>query len=357
MKLFAAIIVLLLFAGTANAGTASAYGDSITVSYGVPAGQGWVSDLSSDLGYTVTNDGISGAQAADLMLPVYNHTWAIDSFVTLMIGANDQRIYQSSAPLLGYYELALGAEAYFLTENTVNTQTLTQTGGWTTNSPYTIGLSVHASGATLTGSFTGSTLTFGYVQQNTGTGQFSVTVDGVNVGTFNCYPAAAMTTYLGATYGPALGRVTGLGSGMHTVVFTTLNSGYVYIDWLGQSPNGKPLYLASITRFSSAGYASAGGSDADNASYNSAISSLISQMKGDGLNVIAVDEVDTVNPATDLQSDGVHPGTAIQPAMAAAFCSAIPGCLSFQPISIYEGSDGNYYLKNNAGSYLRLDVP
>jgi hypothetical protein len=95
--------------------------------------------------------------------------------------------------------------------------------------------------------------------------------------------------------------------------------------------------LSSITRFSAAGYAapSVGGSDETVASYNSAISALISQAQMDGLNVAEVDMNSVINPVTDLQ-DGVHPITARQPAMSAAFLAAINGTTP-APIASIDG--------------------
>lgn len=351
--IIAALFALCIFPAAASAqGTATAFGDSITVSYGVPSGQGWVPKLATTTGKTITNSAVSGAQAADQMMPIYNHTWATDEFVTYMIGVNDQWRWGTASPLFDYFKSALAAETYFLTSNTVKADALTKTGTWASNNPYTYGVSSHSTaGSTLTGTFTGPTLMVGWVlAPATSSGKFTVSVDGVVVATLDCNASFAVTTLLGAGWGPQLLRLTGFSGGSHTVVFTKLDSNYVYIDWLWQGSNGKPLYLSSITRWNAVGYATTPyGSDANTAIYNAYISALIAQMQGDGLNVTYVNAVNVVDPATDLQSDGAHPNTAIQPAIAAAFANAISGApppppppVTYSVGNIYIGSDGSH---------------
>jgi lysophospholipase L1-like esterase len=300
------------------------FGDSITA--GIDATLGYPFLLASDKAAMLKVFAVSGAMAADQYAQINSYAPRYGDEITYMIGANDERIYGTDANKLANFKGILAAEAYYLASVTQNANAWAKTGIWGNNVPNTLGVSSHTAGSTLTANFTGDLLTFGYVIQDGQSGTFNVTVDGVSKGNFNNFGAANVATQNGRGYGPMLGRITGCGPGSHTVVFTTLNSGYVYLDWVGTGagPNSQKLFLSSISKMTAAGYASLGGSDANVATYNAAISALVTQMQADGLlNVAFVDAGPNIDVTSDLISDGFHPNQQGQTNLAAAFIPVI----------------------------------
>ena len=289
-----------------------AFGDSISA--GIPGDVNnnpeWYPHpylIALDKHHLITNLAADGAQAADQYMAFGTTTPATGDRICVMLGTNDERTYGVNQLKLNNFATILAAECYFITQQTSKAQSWGASGTWNSTSGQTIGLYSTTVGNSLTTTFNGPTLTFGYLIDDAVGGSFSVTVDGVNVGTYNTQSLAPIMTTLGKNSGPALGRIIGFSPGPHTVVFQQTAAGTVYLDWVGIGPNGAKLLLSTIPRMTSAAYTAFGGSDANVASYNQAIRSLVTQMQEDGLSALLVDSSSSVNPLLDLGADGLHP--------------------------------------------------
>lgn len=312
-RLDAALLAALAMICVPASAQIVSFGDSVTAGVLTPNAANYPQITSIFKGEVLTNYAVSGAMAADQADQIYGISGGFSTApkITYMIGANDERIYGTDANKLANYKSILSAEIYYLgsTVARATEPSWSFTGTWANNAPYTIGKASHTNGSTATVTFTGDVLLAGYIIQDGNAGQFLVTVDGVSKGTFNASGPAAIATYLGRTYAPALLRIAGNGAGSHTAVFTVVSptGQYVYLDWISLGISSTMIFQSSITRQTAAGYAANGGSDANVAAFNSAIRSIVTQAQGDGINVTYVDASANFNPSTDAGSDGIHP--------------------------------------------------
>src|SRR5580704_12864794 len=152
----------------------------------------------------VTDLAADGAQAADQYMAFGSAAPNSGDSIAVMLGTNDERTYGYSQPKLNNFATILAAECYYILQDVSKAQTWTASGTWTGVPGTIIGLYSTTVGNSLTTTFTGPTLTFGYLIDDAIGGSFSVTVDGVNVGTFNTQSAAPIMTTLGKNSGPSL---------------------------------------------------------------------------------------------------------------------------------------------------------
>ncbi len=297
----------------------TAFGDSITAGYAAstPALSA-IGLLGSALGVTPSNRAVSGSQAADqagYIYPVFSPQASGAQLVTFMVGTNDNWIYNSNVYKQEAFRLFhQAATAYLATPNKLLAQSaaITYAGTWTNAPRYggAMGKTTAANGATATFTVYGRAVYVAYLMENLNAGTFSVSVDGVTVGTYYGLTsgppgAVSITTNIGTTFGSALLRVGGLSDGQHTVVVTkTSAGGTLELHWVagagGQNlADGVAVVVGQIPR--------AGTESADLPTFRALVSRNVQQLARDGLPVTLADVPGYLNPATDLIADGVHP--------------------------------------------------
>lgn len=319
----------------------SAFGDSITVGVGasVPATTAYAPLLSGRKAWGITNLAVSGSQAADQADAIYGTAAGIGLQSTYLIGTNDHRTYLADANKQAIFQGAHLAELAWLTipdANKVKGQGagIAYTGTWANTTVWGGGLGKKSStnGSTATMTLYGRTLYLATIVQDGTGGQFSVSIDGVNMGVFNCYGAANVATVNGRTYAPMLLRFAGLSEGPHTVIITVVSAtaagNVVYLDWAAGSqgnanPNGPFLWVGNIPRFSPAGYTTYGSSDAIVQTFNKMVRQNVRDLSADGLNVTLVDLCARLNPSADLAADGLHPNDSGHAKISDAFFAAM----------------------------------
>jgi lysophospholipase L1-like esterase len=315
-----------------NATAFTVYGDSFTVGVGASVTANRFTDLiATARGWTQNNLGTSGDMVADKADEVLTSNIGDGAQSLLMLGTNDQRTYTTDVNKQAAFKAGHAALIAWLSIPNARKQRGqardSVTGTWTNNAEYGGALGIQsivpASSATFTAY--GSVVYVCTILQNSIAATFSVAVDGVTVGTFSCSPGATITSVNGRTFMPALIRIPGLSEGPHSVVVTvvTASSGNpVYVLWVAgngghRSKSGPNLWVGNVPRFTPAGYAASGGSDAVVAKFNAMIRAA------DGLNIALVDCASRLVPATDLDTDGVHPDDSGHAAIAEAFLEGI----------------------------------
>lgn len=282
-------------------------GDSISVGVGAStSAKGWAQILAPTLGGSVVNTAVSGSMVPDQATAFYGKTFVANDKVTLMLGTNDERIYNVNATKQAYFRNGLSALAvYAASTPTKAISSGMYSGTWSNTVAYGIGKMSYTAGSKATFSVTGPVIYLGYIKQVANNGQFTVTIDGVSKGTFSAN-GDGMTTYLGATYGPQLARFAGLSNAVHSVeievVSATDSANRVYIDWWSSNVAKSSVYVGNVPYALS--YPS-GGSIANVDLYNGEISGMVSQLAGDGLLVYHVDVNSALLPSDMF--DAYHP--------------------------------------------------
>jgi hypothetical protein len=240
MKRIAIFCALALASSLSFAQTYRSIGDSIANEYGVPASSGWRYKLAADIGQPIAQLAVNGAQTADLAGPmdapgqIYSQTIAANDVAFVRIGTNDARIYGLDAGKREYTKRGLRAAYNWLTRSMTKAtnSAVTYSGTWSSTYAFSMGMKSNVAGATASFNVTGSSVVLNMIQQDVSTGVFSVTIDGVNKGSFSL-AAPGMQSQNGATFGPAGFIFTGLSAGSHAVVITVVSGGWVYFDAFG----------------------------------------------------------------------------------------------------------------------------
>lgn len=270
---------------------------------------------------------VSGSQAPDQYQAIYSHTPVSGDVNFYMIGSNDAPWYNTSTKRL-VFKNSLMAEVYWLASNktVMKGGGCTETGLWGNEGiSWGVGRFTQELGATCSTSFNGETFILGYTVADGVSGQFSITIDGVAKGCFNTVsPATIHTRWLNATLAPAIIRLTGLGSGSHSVVITNMTTAPIFIDWIWGGSNGLPLYLMTPPKMNATGYSNFGGTDADFVAIAGIMSDVVTQAQADGLNVTLVDVQSLVDVNRDLNPDGIHLNLIGQSKPVIALQSAVP---------------------------------
>lgn len=292
------------------------FGNSMNGMYAGPSAteSRWPDMLSYARGNTEANGNyLDGAMAGDQADQVYALPSGNTYFV--MLGTNDARISGGDSGKRANFKATLAALIARLA-CTISTAK----SGWTFSGTWTdtwafgpasaaqLGRYSDSSGATATFTSTGDVLMMGFIaQQQSGVGGgFTVTRDGgTSVGSFSTVGFSGVTTNLGRTYVPQLLRWTGLGAGSHTITATA--QGYrSYVDYVVTGSSGNRVVVTNIPRFTAAGYANSGGSDAIFADFNSDIADAVSWFTGIGCDVRLADVASQIDPSIHTASDGVH---------------------------------------------------
>lgn len=314
MKKALLAIVFCLICSQSQAQTLYAHGDSITKGEAVTTP--FPAYIAGAKGWSAVNNGVNGAQAADIADSVYALNIDGTSINVIAVGINDARTANGDATKKAIYastHLAELAFSAFKTKLKADSPYLICQGfasvgggqwGW--------GKWSNVYGESVSGSVSGSVVYVGYTARDTMAGTFTVTIDGANKGTFSNSGGGKINTVLGRTWTPQVLRFGGLASGTHSVVITNVTSGtgYVHFDWMaGTGDQSAPLpsvYVGNITRMSPSGYTTYGGSDTVMDDYNRIIMQNVMLLSKDGLAVFSVNSQDAISPATDL-ADGIHP--------------------------------------------------
>lgn len=283
---------------------------------------------------------IAGSNTADQAPYIYGYTPQPGSRTFIMLGCNDRIMRGDSVADQAIYSGSLGALLYWLAGSPQPAASSASwsfpAGTWNAPEAYGIGKYTAENGAQAQVTFSGDIFTLGYLLYDSGLGpvlgSFTVTIDGVEKGSFCEVPPAKIAAGPNnVPYIPALARIAGCGPGEHTALITVTGpeGSYVFLDWAGAGgTNGVPTYLLTIPRCAPTyglpiplNYPT---QDESVAVYNAIIDDLAAQAVADGLtNVSLIDTVPWLNPACDLGPDGLHPTQQGQMNLAACVIAAL----------------------------------
>jgi lysophospholipase L1-like esterase len=340
--MIAVALALSAHVALAQTPTVTAFGDSITNGFGVSSADAYPALIAADKSWTLNNLAASSTQAEDVGQAdrVFQQSITASSKSIILSGYNDMRAWGTIQNGLDTYEGTLRALLVWLATpatKKVNGQStaVSKTGPWTslTTSAYptTIGIYSSQLNATATMSVYGTVVYVTSIRLSTGGGAFSITIDGVNHGTYSC--SGAQITTAGMAYAPFAVRVGGLEEGLHTVVITVTTAANTYLmsvsGNLGVTTlNGPSVWVGNCLRMTASGYPLGGsshgnGSDAAAAKYNTVIRRVVRELASDGLNIGLADAAAVYDLSTEVQSDQIHPNTAGHRTIADAFLFAM----------------------------------
>jgi hypothetical protein len=357
------VIALPVMLGCGGRVTWHGFGDSLTAE-----ANGYRSKLATALGVSITNQAVSGHQAADQAIVANGVSLGSGDKATVLIGTNDHWKYGTSATKKEHYRAFLTAIAVRLGApyriRGIDAG-MSYTGTWDITTVFGCnGKKSSQNGSTVTTSVSGTAVYIGTILQDVVTGTADVYIDGVRVGSLSSN-GAGINTQAGASYAPAVFRFGGLTTGNHTVqlVVTSPSGGLniLYVEYIaGSDQLVKPsLYIGTIPRMTSAGYASLPGalsSDQNVAAYNAIVGSVTAALAGDGLDIKLVDVSSAINPSVDLGPDGIHFAESGRINAKNAYYATITGGISYTQVSTWLGSDGSYYIDTPSGKTL-LAIP
>ena len=319
------------------------YGDSIAAgNLASTAANRFANQVATAKSWTLTNNGISGAQILGMVDTIYAKTVAqTDKFIPLL-GYNDMRYGGTDADALATFQNALYALAAWValpSGNKFNARNLSEVsyaGTWDNNgTTYGGSMSRYATaiGSTATFTLTGPVAYVGLTRTSYANGAGTVTVDGVLKASFSA--TGLVESAAGREWGPFLVRLTGLGDGAHTIVVEQTGGvglEHIYLDWAGSplgaaDATGPDVYIGNCLYMNATGYAISpnAGSDAAVDAYNAAIQTVVTNLRADGLRVALADANSYYNPATagDTDADNIHPTNQGHTKIANAFLAAI----------------------------------
>jgi hypothetical protein len=328
------------FISNTNVTTLYTYGDSITQgSNASSTSEYYVNIIAKTLKYTLVNQGIAGSLLEEdaQIDSIYDQPVSTTTVATILTGYNNHRYYGTSAARLDTYKQALPAALAYLAIPDMNKKygyDFSTTGTWTATSTYatSTGIFSRTAGSTASTVLHGNTI---YVVGTRGTandtGTMTITVDGVDKGTYSCAGTLASSND-SRVYAPFMMRVGNLSNGPHTVKVTSNNTGYCEINWASGNANvsadGAPaVYVGGALRMTDADYITngIGGSIASNRLYNQVIEGTVKTLASDGLNVIKVDAEEAYDAATMVSFDRVHPNAAGHSMLAQVFLNKMSG--------------------------------
>lgn len=340
MKSIPLLIALCLIATTLTAQTPQyvlAFGDSITWGYGLthPETQAWPAIVAKARGWTLVNLARQGTQAEDpgQAVAVFEQPITTSSRSLLLTGYNDMRMWGMNQWGLDTFEGTFRAMLVRLaTPATMRidgqSAVIATTGAWHNmdSSEYPADLGIYTTDPTATATATtkilGTTVYITSMKLASGGGSFTVSVDGVDRGTFWCN--FALPTKNGTIYAPFVVRVPNLEPGFHTVAIRAASPGYIYLVSISGN-----AFLPKQTTEVWAGnclpmkvYEDAGAAAAFR-KYNDIIRDVVRELQDDGLNVGFVDVAKVYRPATMFSEDGIHPNAKGQQTIAETFLSAM----------------------------------
>jgi len=317
----------------------AAFGDSITLGFGIPAATDTTASLQSYaplfadmLGLPLTsNSSVSGASCASTSpgSGYANQAYALAPAASVgsvgLLGANDITFVIGAAANQTVYTNALSCILAWLAipaASKASGASITYVGaGWSSFTEFGLaGKFTAASGNTASATVSGTSV---YIAGWTSGdyGSFAVTVDGISQGSFTLAPAG--NTMSSVVY-PYLCRVSGLSAGSHTVVITNNAATDIAVQWFGgNSVSSAPLVVVGNT------IPRTGFTSGNISTMNTIMASVVSTLVSDGLNVVPVLDSGvlsaTATPA-QYQADLIHPNmlghTLLSKAFYETFCPA-----------------------------------
>lgn len=319
-----------------NPGTTGAHvGDSFTVGYGVTSAEKYAALLDTSKGLSSANNlAVNGNMVWDQDVALFNRATVAGEQNTILLGFNDYRAYAADATKRAEFAKAYAAVAWWLaTPDTAKTfwQSATFSGTWTATNAYATSgarqvYATSVNGASVTAFVEGRTAYFMTIAQDGNDVAYSITVDGKSYGTHSG-ETTGMTTVRGKTYGPRLHRFAGLSDGPHTIVVTkTSGAELLYFVAAGgtnftRSTTAPTLVCGQVSRMTTAGYVTLGGSDAIAAQYNDEIARVVRNLQADGLNVAWAET--GIKVPEEVSADNIHPTPAGHIRIANAFTEAL----------------------------------
>jgi lysophospholipase L1-like esterase len=309
-----------------------AFGDSITDGYNATSVPNeYPSLIAANKGLNLTNKGLSGMRINDPAMIDNMYAEVVDNtkIYTILPGVNDARTAGTDTTLIDSFRGCLQAGLAWLAipdAYKVKAANATKTGTWAVNTGVYGSMDYQSStnGSTMSAKVKGTTAYVGHIRSIGTAGTFTVSIDGVSMGTFSTAVNTPTRQVGGGQYGAYLLRFPGLSYGEHTVTVTvTSASGNVYIDWFGGNgfpydPKGPAVYSGNCLRASDAYYtANPPHSEAGVAAHNLVINDAVNSLARDGLNVVLVDVVSSQDRAD--YTDGLHPNDAGMVKLANAF--------------------------------------
>ncbi len=330
-----AILCSLLMSCSAHAEWL-AFGDSITASL-----TGYVSLIQNATGWIPNNQGVPGTQVADLgqIGRIMTNIVTADTRSTWLVGYNDMRYFGALPAGRTMFRHTVSAGILWLTlpeESRVRAQStnMVLTGPWTNGGlgDGQLAMYTEREGATATATVAGTVVyVVGLASNDPRKDTFTVTVDGVDSGTFHFMENLIGTTDKGRSIAPFVARIPGLPAGAHSVKLTahTNGSAGVWLQFIAgnDGPKGPMLWLGNCLRMVPESYGSFPpfnmGSDEQVLSFNQDIADLASLYSADGLGVILADASAVYTPESGVGPDKVHPNAAGNQQIADAFLNAI----------------------------------
>lgn len=343
------------------------FGDSITEgAQSTSTAKRYVNLLSTALGTTLDNSGVSTAMVMDQYSTLFSKLPLSGDIGTVAFGTNDQAKYDLDPTKRGYF--IDGLTAYILwvacqPRIATSANGVTFTGAWS-NAGLALGCyasSVPGAKATFTAS--GTSIALGMYRQFGNASTFRVKIDGVSKGVFNT--GGDIRTILGGAWGPMCLVFDGLSAGSHSVEIEVVTGGsaanIVYFHWFcSLSTARNKVAVGNIPKSVAYTY---GGSAANVDAYNADIAALVARLTAAGADVRLADVCSALSPSDMF--DNVHPNDAGHAKMANVFKAVLQqtqtttppaNTMTYTLASIYSGSDGNFYAKAGSGPYKKLTL-
>lgn len=316
--------------------------------------------IAGQTGIYLQNEGVPGDYACDLWhdqisANTFNPTGGNSTITTLGVGTNDAIIKGTGAyetnfnacqqAVLAWTAIPAGYKAF--------PAAATLGSGWTLTSSPTLGAYIINTSGSGTATFplttNGGAIYFWYVIEDSGPGVTSYNIDGgSSLGTFNTISSTPISTQNGNTTSVALGRITGIAAGVHTVGFT-LTSGAVAIMGVGTVPPSTyqqfPYVIVGQIPLPMTGSESAP-TLAAMVQYDTDAQANVTLLSGDGLKVQYSPNHSFLTGASNQYTDALHTTPLGAAALASAFLvniNAIPFTIT-APISSTPFTSGSFCL-------------
>lgn len=313
-----------------------AFGDSITLALAGGASaqsKGYAALIAAARGRIIDNQGIRGAQIADMADPIMRTAVNSGTQSFGLFGFNDNYL-RGAAGIAPFCETlkALGAWLAIPDSNkiTARSPSIAYAGGWADNGAYGGGLGrvTVSSGDSASFRLAGSVIYIAIERFTEGGGACRILVDGNLAGEWSC--AGGSASYLGATHSPTLIRIPNLTNNEHEVTISkTAASGALALIWAagihgdGGCITHPSFHVGNCIRMDATGYGwgTAGASESTAAAYNAAMLSVIESLRADGLRVFYVNAFGAFDPIVDGSGDHTHPSDQGHAHIAQAFLS------------------------------------
>ncbi|MBR0695940.1 SGNH/GDSL hydrolase family protein [Bradyrhizobium lablabi] len=329
--------------------TITTIGDSITAGSGASDFNGTISPakgfaplLAAHYGWSINNVGRSGNAVADQADECFAVTPGSGSVYTVFLGTND-KIENSSESANREANTGGGHLALLLQlatkqdSNKIRGDAMTVlAGSWSSIGPSIDAHGVFSStnGSVLEAVVTGTHVVLVGWWNRVQPGQFDVSIDKRNIGSFSALPFGSENLSIGLDFGPFALVFSDLAIGKHTIRIAVSSAtganNVVRISFVaglsGTVDHTNPLVaVGNLHEFTDAGNTAQGVSFGRNERFNSLIISNIAICQKLGLNVVPVEIYGGINAAVDCPSDGVHPNDGGHAKLRDLFITAIDG--------------------------------